>query len=141
MAYNWKKHVKPRKENSEFVPYVLNTNTNTIFEFGENPHYLSSDDGTKDRNGIKIARSKKQTRKRQYVKVKSDGELDYNKTQSCQGVSKWLHQEYCIPCRNLNQAVYEQTLIRIDKTTDLNQKDEWRKIAEDLQNKYPEDLI
>ncbi len=136
MAYNWQKHIKKPKTDDDFVHYVVNTNTNIIYKFGQNPHYKSTRDCRAD--GDK--QNKIQKRRRQYVKVRADQTLDYKKTAPCSRVHKWISQNYVISCNNYNMALYSQALIRMDKS-DGDTKEMWRGIAEKIQDKHPEDLI
>lgn len=136
MAYNWQKHIKNPKTDADFVPFVVNTNTNVIYQFGQNPHYKSSKDCRAD--GEK--QTKIQKRRRQYVKLRQDGTYDYKKTAPCSRVHKWISQNYVIPCHTYNKALYHQAILRMDKT-DGEQREVQRAIALNIQNLHPEELI
>ena len=148
MSYNWRKHLK--KNTKDHAPFVVNTNTNIIFKFVENEKYISKKDQYKqlDKNGMKIARTSAESSKYLYVRVKpceivgaeEDSLLDYNKTFPKSRVKKYLTQGYFIECRNYKEAVYHQAILRMEKT-DGPAKEEWRIVAENIQNEYPEMLL
>jgi len=131
----------------EFIPYVVNTNTSIIFQHAENPFY-------KPASEIDSKREKNQRRKTQYTKVKRNGDLDYKKTTSNQRVQQWLHQGYCVPCRNFNQALYHQALSKVKNakkafdlktgqtidTTNLH-IERLNELIERISKESPEDLI
>ena len=132
------------------TPFIVNKNTNIIFKFVENKHYISKKEYYKrmGKNGLKRARTSSESSKFLYVKVKpcnmtsveEDGLLDYKKTFKSSDVEKYLNKGYFIECRNYKEALYHQALLRMEKSNSPA-KEEWQRVAENIQNEYPEALI
>ena len=101
--------------NNNFAPYIVNTNTSTIYKHTINLAYKSKEDCIEDGED----RLKSQVKKTQYVKVRSNRKLDYKKTVPDLIVKKWISQKYCIPCRNYNQALYRQAVSRTKKSKEI----------------------
>lgn len=121
--------------------FVVNTNTNIIFQYAENPLYISKEDGREKNKHKKKARTGNESRKFAYQRVKVDASLDPKKQFPRSRVNKYLAYGYFIECKNLTAARYHQAKLRYEKATDENTKAELREIMEEIMEKSPHCLI
>jgi len=112
----------PKYNIEDLPPYIDNMNTNIIMKLTE---------GVLKRETIT---------KLIYIKVRANGKLDFNNSAPRHRIKKHIFQGFIRECNTYNQAVYEQSLLRMDKANGT-MKDHWREIAENIQDKYPEELI
>ena len=109
-------------KNESWSPFIVNTNTNIIMKLA---------DGVLKRETVT---------KKIYIKVRANGELDFNKSAPRHRIKQHISKGYVIECRSYNQARYEQAIVRMKKSNGTMEA-HWREIAEAIQDKYPEDLI
>lgn len=125
-----------------FPNFVVNTNTNIIFKYCKDVLVTLPEKKSLDlMTGEEHIFSPRSTKKRLYVKMRSNGELDYKSMFSESIFLKNDTKGYFIHCNNLNKAKYHQALLRMEKSSGESSTNNWREIAENFQNNFPEDLL